>query len=41
MRPVKRVGVDKYVSAGQFRRNVGKTHPHNVRLAPMRGGWRL
>lgn len=37
----KRYGVHKGKSASKFRHNVGKTHKHNIRSAPMRGGWRL
>lgn len=37
----KRKFVNKRRSAGQFRRDVGKTHPKNVHARPMRGGWRL
>lgn len=28
-------------SARKFRRDVSKVHPFNMRVAPMRGGWRL
>lgn len=41
MRPSKRYGVHKGRSAGQFRRNVSRTHPVNVRVSVMRGGIRL
>ena len=33
--------VNKYRSAKDFRRNVGKTKYANVRMGPMRGGFRL
>lgn len=36
-----RGGTNKYRSAGKFRKNVSKTHPRNVVMAPRRGGWRL
>ncbi|QXP08390.1 MAG: hypothetical protein [Arizlama microvirus] len=38
---VKRFGVNKGNSAKQFRHNVGRTHPRNIKMQPMRGGWRL
>lgn len=38
---MKRSPVNKAKSAGQFRRNVGKTKRANVAPAPMRGGIRL
>lgn len=41
MRPVKRSGVSKASSAGNFRRNVSRTKSANVSPAPMRGGIRL
>lgn len=41
MRPVKRYGVNKRHSARKFRHNVSRTHPINMRGAPMRGGIRL
>lgn len=37
----RRFGVHKGKSARHFRSAVGQTHPKNMRLAPMRGGWRL
>lgn len=39
MRPVKRYGVNKRSSAGQFRHNVSRTKLANFRM-PMRGGIR-
>lgn len=33
--------VNKARSAGKFRRDVGRAHPVNVKMAPRRGGWRL
>lgn len=41
MRPVKRYGVSKRASAGQFKRNVSRTKNPNMTITPMRGGWRL
>lgn len=41
MRPVKRSHVNKSRSARSFRHKVGTTHPKNVAMRPMRGGWRL
>lgn len=41
MRPVKRYGVSKGSSARHFRHHVGRTKSANVRMNPMRGGWRL
>lgn len=41
MRPVKRHGVSKGRSAGQFRRSTTRTKGVNMRAAPMRGGIRL
>lgn len=41
IRPSKRYSVHKGRSAGAFRRNVGRTHPRNVRAQVMRGGIRL
>lgn len=40
MRPVKRYGVSKGRSAGQFRKQSRRTQPVNMR-GPMRGGIRL
>lgn len=37
----KRFGLDKSHSARKFRHDVGRTHSKNMRLQPMRGGWRL
>lgn len=36
-----RTSVNKGVSAKQFRGNVSRTHPKNIRVMPMRGGYRL
>ncbi|WNK12482.1 MAG: hypothetical protein [Microvirus sp.] len=33
--------VGKSHSAHQFKRNVSRTHPKNMQMRPMRGGWRL
>lgn len=41
MVPVRRFGVNKRRSARKFRRNVGRTKGANMRVTPMRGGWRL
>jgi hypothetical protein len=41
MRPSYRKAVNKVRSAGQFRRNVGKTKRRNVAPPVMRGGIRL
>lgn len=41
MKPLSRYGVNKGRSASKFRRNVGKTKKANLRITPMRGGWRL
>lgn len=37
----KRHRVHKGSSSGKFRHDVGRTHSKNMRLAPVRGGWRL
>lgn len=37
----KRKPVHKSSSARKFRGSVSKTHPKNMRMAPMRGGFRL
>ncbi|WNK14768.1 MAG: hypothetical protein [Microvirus sp.] len=41
MRPVSRHHVNKHKSARSFRGKVATTHPKNMSLRPMRGGWRL
>lgn len=41
MRPLARKGVHKGRSARKFRKNVGRTKKANLRITPMRGGWRL
>lgn len=41
MRPLKRHGVNKGRSAGQFRKHAGRVKAPNAMVAPMRGGWRL
>lgn len=41
MRPLKRSGVNKHRSAGQFKRHSGRTKYQNLRPGPMRGGIRL
>lgn len=41
MRPIKRSPVNKYSSAGKFKRNIRRTKAPNVAMGPMRGGWRL
>jgi hypothetical protein len=40
MRPLKRMKVNKMASAGQFRRDQGRTKAANIK-SPMRGGWRM
>lgn len=37
----KRMPVNKHKSAKKFRHNVSRTHPMNMKAAPMRGGIRL
>jgi hypothetical protein len=37
----KRMHVNKGKSASRFRHSVGKTHPKNMQMRPMRGGFRL
>jgi hypothetical protein len=37
----KRSPVNKGKSAKKFRKNVGTTHPKNVKMSPLRGGFRL
>lgn len=41
MRPVKRYGVNKRSSAGQFKRNVSRVKAINMKNPVMRGGIRL
>ena len=41
MRPVSRSHVNKGRSAKHFRGQVSRTHPKNLNVRPMRGGWRL
>lgn len=41
MRPIRRFRVSKGRSAGHFRSNVSRTHPLNVKVVPMRGGFRI
>lgn len=41
MSPLRRSHVSKRGSARKFRRNVGRTKGANLRMMPMRGGWRL
>lgn len=36
-----RFGANKVRHARKFKRDVGTTHPRNVKPKPMRGGWRL
>lgn len=38
---MKRYGVNKSRSAGQFRKNVSRTRAANIWTGPMRGGIRL
>lgn len=33
--------VHKGKSSAHFRHSISKTHPKNVKVRPMRGGWRL
>jgi len=40
MRPLKRQPQNKRSSARSFRSNTSRTHPTNMRAAPMRGGIR-
>jgi len=37
----KRSGLNKGKSSAKFRHDVSKTHPHNMKMRPMRGGFRL
>lgn len=41
MRPTSRDRVNKGRGARQFRHEVSRTHPRNIKPRPMRGGWRL
>lgn len=41
MRPVSRRPVNKRASARGFRADSGRTAALNMRVAPLRGGWRL
>lgn len=41
MKPLDRNPVRKGRSAAQFRNNVRTTHPANMNIVPMRGGWRM
>jgi len=41
MRPSKRNSVSKSGSANRFKHHVGHTKMPNIKMAPMRGGWRL
>lgn len=38
---LRRKYVNKRKSAGMFKRNVRRTKAPNMRMNPMRGGWRL
>jgi len=38
---LRRKPVNKYRSSGQFKKNVRRTKAPNMRMNPMRGGWRL
>lgn len=38
---LRRKPVNKMMSARNFKRNVRRTKAPNMRLNPMRGGWRL
>jgi len=37
----RRSHVNKARGARNFRHAVGRTHPRNMQMSPMRGGWRL
>lgn len=37
----RRMGVNKYRSASQFRSQTRRTKAPNIAMGPMRGGWRL
>lgn len=41
MRPLKRKSVSKRASAKKFRRQAGRTKVANLKITPMRGGWRM
>lgn len=41
VRPLKRKPINKHKAAHGFRKSVSRTHPHNIKPMPMRGGWRL
>lgn len=41
MRPVSRSPVSKRRSARRFRSQISRTKAPNLRVNPMRGGWRL
>jgi hypothetical protein len=41
MSPLRRKPVNKYKSAGKFKKHVKHTKVANMKLNPMRGGWRL
>lgn len=41
MKPLSRHNVNKNRSAAKFRKASGKTKAANMKVAPMRGGWRL
>ena len=38
---LRRKPVNKYKSAHSFKKNVRRTKAPNMRMNPMRGGWRL
>lgn len=41
IRHTRRFAAQKAVHARRFRRDVSKTHPRNMQVRPMRGGFRL
>ena len=41
MKPLSRYSVNKNRSAQKFRKASGKTKAANIKVTPMRGGWRL
>jgi len=41
MKPLSRNRVNKHKSAKRFKKNVSHTKAANMKLNPMRGGWRL
>lgn len=41
MRPLKRKPQNRRAGARQFKRQVGQTKVANLKVTPMRGGWRL